>query len=81
MTNCTISANMTKEQCRMARAGLKWSLDKLAEESGVARRSIAAFEAGSNVRSDTVSSLALTLVGAGVAFLETDHGRGVLIKV
>ena len=37
---------ITPEQCRMARAGLKWSQAELSRRSGVAPSTIAAFEKG-----------------------------------
>lgn len=62
-------------QCRMARAALSWSLDDLAEQSSVARRTIARFEANEAVSSDSVNKLRLTFEREGVVFIE----RGVYV--
>jgi transcriptional regulator with XRE-family HTH domain len=59
----------------MARAALAWSLDELAKESGVPRRTIARFEADENVRPDAVAKLAQTFEREGVVFIE----RGVYV--
>ena len=66
-------------QCRMARAGLDWTLDDLALASGVARRTIAKFEKGGNVLPEKVETLRATLVAAGVEFI--NGGKSVGVKV
>jgi transcriptional regulator with XRE-family HTH domain len=60
---------MNVAQCRMARAGLDWTLDDLADASGVARRTIAKFEAGGNVLPEKVEALRQCFVGQGVEFI------------
>lgn len=37
---------MTPVQCCMARAGLRWSTSRLAEEAGVTTRTVSRFESG-----------------------------------
>lgn len=77
---CTISADMNIAQCRMARAGIGWSLDDLAERSGVARRTIARFEAGESVKLETVESLRAALVKGGALLVEVEGRPGVTLK-
>lgn len=60
-------------QCRMARAALDWTMDDLAEASGVGRRTIVKFEKGGNVLPETVETLRAALVKAGIGF--TNGGR------
>lgn len=66
-------------QCRMARAGLGWTLDDLSERSGVGRRTVAKFELGGSVRPDNVETLRHTFVKAGVEFL--NGGKSVGVRV
>jgi DNA-binding XRE family transcriptional regulator len=75
---CTKSASMNVQQCKMARAALGWSLDDLAEASGVGRRTCAKFEAGGSVLPDKVEAMRLALVGQGVAF--TNGGKRVAVS-
>ena len=75
-SDCTKSASMDISQCRMARAALHWSLDDLAAGSGVARRSVARFEAGESVQVETVAKLRDALEAAGVRFIDTGKLAG-----
>lgn len=64
----------------MARSALGWSLDDLAEASGVSRRTIAKFEAG-----ETVSDLSRTRIRGAfearrVKFVEDGPLRGALVR-
>lgn len=70
---------MNIAQCRMARAGLGWSLDDLAAQSGIARRTVARFEAGEPVKLETVEALRSALVKGGAVFVEQAGKLGVLI--
>lgn len=71
---------LTPDQCRAARALLNWSQGTLAEVAGVARATIAAFEAGK--RSPIGNNLA-SIKGAfedqGVDFIQDDNVVGVTI--
>lgn len=60
-------------QCRMARAALRWSLDDLAEASGVGRRTIAKFETGGSVTPELVEQLRAAFVAKGIVF--TNGGK------
>jgi transcriptional regulator with XRE-family HTH domain len=66
--------------CRMARSGLRWSLNDLARHSGVSRRTIARFELGGRVNPETVLSLRRALEAAGAKFIESDEAVGVVLK-
>ena len=69
---CTKRALMNVTQCRMARAGLGWSLDDLAHASGVGRRTIVKFESDETVSDETVAKLRATFEREGVVFVP--HG-------
>lgn len=70
---------MNVKQCRMARAGLGWTLDDLAEASGVGRRTVAKFEAGGNVAPESVAKLQAALITGGAAF--TNGGGRIGVSV
>lgn len=70
---------MTVMQCRMARAGLGWSLAELAVRSRIARRTIARFEAGEAVKLETVEALRTALIAGGAVFVEQAGKLGVLV--
>lgn len=75
---------MTPEQCRMARAALKWSTQKLAEAAGIGVNTINRFEDGQDARLSTVEKMRSTLEAAGIIFLadgqSIDGGPGVRLK-
>jgi len=77
---------MTAEQCRMARAALKWSAADLAGEAGLGYATVARFEAGSPVQADSIAAMRATLERGGVEFIapgaviregKSDAGAGV----
>jgi len=53
----------------MARAALGWTLDDLADASGVSRRTVARFEAGEAVLQPRVEKLRAALEAEGVLFI------------
>lgn len=55
----------------MARTALDWSLQDLADASGVSRRTIARFEAGESVLPARVAVLRAAFEQQGVLFLDT----------
>lgn len=66
---------MTPSQCRAARALVAMSQDRLAEASGVAKRTIASFENEDRQPYDrTLSALRAALEAAGVEFIEENGG-------
>ena len=61
-------------QCRMARAGLRWSLTETASRANIGRTSIVRIEAGAvQTNPATISTLRRAFEAAGVEFIE-DHG-------
>ncbi|HEX6374453.1 MAG TPA: helix-turn-helix transcriptional regulator [Allosphingosinicella sp.] len=66
-------------QCRMARTALDWSLQDLADASGVSRRTIARFEAGESVLPTRVQALRHAFEGKGVLFVDSGHLTGGVI--
>lgn len=61
---------MNATQCRMARAGLDWTLDDLARRSGVNRRTIINFEKDGPASDDSVAKLRAALEREGCVFIE-----------
>ena len=59
----------------MARAALGWTLDDLAKESGVNRRTILNFENDGPAASNSIAKLRLAFEREGVVFVE----RGVYV--
>ena len=71
----------TGTQIRAARALLDWTQDELATKAAVALRTIRLFEAGDRLpHQQTLDRLQGALEEAGVQFLETKAGVGVLLK-
>lgn len=64
----------------MARAGLDWTLDDLATQAGVGRRTVAKFEAGETVAPETVAKLQAALIAGGAAFTNGGGQIGVSVK-
>src|ERR1700684_4074333 len=75
-----LTRDMNSQQCRAARALLKWSQTQLAESSGVALSTVAEFEIDKREpRSDNLTAMTSALEDAGIIF-ETD-GRHVGVKL
>lgn len=69
-------------QCRAARTMLKWTQSKLAAEAGVARKTIADFEAGSRtLHRRTRIDITAALQSAGVEFLWDDAQNSEGVRV
>jgi transcriptional regulator with XRE-family HTH domain len=72
-------------QIRAARAALGWSIDKLAEKSGVSGRTIKRFEALNGLppsRSSTLYDLQTTFEAAGIEFIGTpEDGPGIRARI
>jgi len=73
---------MTPSQCRAARALVAMSQDRLAEASGVAKRTIASFEKEDHQPYNrTIAALCAALEAAGVEFIqENGGGPGVRLR-
>jgi len=65
--------SMSPEQSRMARAALGWSLTRLAAEANIGRATVARFELGEQVQSDSVDAMVRAFTAAGMELL--DAGR------
>jgi transcriptional regulator with XRE-family HTH domain len=63
-------------QCRMARTALDWSLQDLADASGVSRRTIARFEAGESVLPARIQTLRHAFEAQGVLFIDGGQWAG-----
>lgn len=71
---------LTAAQVRAARAMIEMKQHELAEESGVTRSALAAFEAGeSRSRSPTLQRIRSVLEMRGIVFIESEAGYGVLL--
>lgn len=64
---------ITPDQCRMARAALRWSVDDLAQAAGVGRATVIRFENDTGGKPATVARLREALEKARVQFI--DEGR------
>jgi ribosome-binding protein aMBF1 (putative translation factor) len=72
---------LTREQLRMARAALNWSVRDLAAKAGVAANTVSRYENGSDAYGETLLKLQRTLETAGLIFLdENGDGPGVRFK-
>jgi DNA-binding XRE family transcriptional regulator len=61
---------MNAQQCRMARAGLDWTLDRCAAQSGVNRRTILNFENGGPASDASLVKIRSAFESAGIVFVE-----------
>ncbi len=71
----------TSAQCRAARALLNWTQAKLAEQAGVARKTVADYELGERtLHIRTRRDIMAALQQAGVEFVWADDVVGMLAK-
>lgn len=63
---------MNPKQCKMARAGLGWSLDKLKDKSGIGRATIQRFESSKDSFVSTAERIKKTFEAHGVTFQGED---------
>jgi transcriptional regulator with XRE-family HTH domain len=76
-----IAAMLTREQLRMARGALNWSVRDLAAKAGVAANTISRYENGSDAYGDTLSKIQRALEAGGVVFLDGNgDGPGVRLR-
>jgi transcriptional regulator with XRE-family HTH domain len=72
---------VTREQLRMARAALNWSVRELAAKAGIAANTVSRYENGSDAYGDTLNKMRRALETGGVIFLdENGEGPGVRLK-
>lgn len=68
----------TPVQCRMARAALGWSADRLAEEASVGRTTVLRYEQGRlRPYADTLDRMRRALEAGGVRFQQQGNNVGV----
>lgn len=73
---------ITPDQCRAARALLRWHQPDLAGASGVSTRTIAAFELADRIPSETkLEELQAALERAGIEFLPERGTKGVGVRL
>jgi transcriptional regulator with XRE-family HTH domain len=72
---------ITREQLRMARAALNWTVRDLAAKAGVAANTVSRFENGTDAYGDTLLKLRRALEAGGVIFIDEDEeGPGVRLR-
>jgi transcriptional regulator with XRE-family HTH domain len=75
---------ITGTQIRSARAALRWTIEELAERSGLGVRTIKRFEAFDGLpasRTSTLSALKTALEAAGIEFIGTlEDGPGIRVR-
>jgi DNA-binding XRE family transcriptional regulator len=69
-------AMITAAQCRMARVGLGWSQQKLADAIGVSASTIKNFERGEKTLPVVSTAIERTLTEAGARFIPEDDSDG-----
>ena len=67
---------MTPQQCRMARAGLKWNIDDLADEAELGRATVARFESGKTIDEVSLQKLKLAFARRRVKFVNDGPFKG-----
>jgi transcriptional regulator with XRE-family HTH domain len=63
----------------MARTALDWSLQNLADASGVSRRTVARFEAGESVLPGRVQAMRHAFEAKGILFIDSGRLTGGVI--
>jgi transcriptional regulator with XRE-family HTH domain len=72
---------MTSDQCRMARAAIKWKVRDLADKASVGVNTVWRFEGGATANDSTIRVMQLALEAAGVVFIpENGGGAGVRLR-
>ena len=66
--------NITKEQCRMARAALGFGVRDLGKLAKVSPNTITRFERGEQLQPRTMAAIKSALERAGVEFIEANGG-------
>ena len=64
---------VTKEQVKMARAGIGWGVRELAEKAGLTANTVSRFENGYDAMGNTIKAIQQALESAGIEFLP-DNG-------
>jgi len=70
---------MDATQCRMARTGLGWRAQDLADKAGVGYATVARFEAGSAIADESRQKIEQALADAGAQFSKRSGRVGVTV--
>lgn len=71
---------VTREQVRMARAALNWSMRDLAREAGVSANTVSRYENGTDAMGDTLTRIRRCFEAAGLVFLDEDSAGGMGVR-
>lgn len=73
---------VTREQVKMARAALGWTVQDLAAKAGIAGNTVSRYKNGTDAYGETLMKLQRALELGGVSFIEEDEeaGPGVRLK-
>ncbi len=71
---------ITEEQLIAARGILKWSQKDLARILGISPTQICEYERGLRMSGKRMSEVVCALESAGVVFLDTPQGRGLILR-
>lgn len=67
---------MDAEQCRMARASLKWTLSDLAKAAGLGRATLARFELDQPVSDESIEKAQAALEAQRIRFIDKGTHKG-----
>ena len=70
---------ITAKQSRMARVALNWTTSDLAQKAGVGRATVARFELGNSVATESAGKMQTALETAGATFSASDDRVSVSI--
>lgn len=65
---------LTRDQVRMARTALRWTIKDLAEHSGITPQTVTRFENGANATLDTLMKIKTAFERAGVTWVPENGG-------
>ncbi len=72
---------VTREQVRMARGAMGWSVKELSEKAGIVANTVSRYENGSDALGSTLSKIRRVFEEAGIIFIdENGGGAGVRLK-
>ncbi len=72
---------VTREQVRMARGALGWSVKALSERAGVVANTVSRYENGSDALASTLSKIRRAFEDEGIIFIdENGGGAGVRLR-
>ncbi len=65
---------LTRDQVRMARTALRWTIKDLADEAGTTPQTVTRFENGGNATIDTLSRIKAAFDRAGIGWVPENGG-------